>query len=195
MNFLAHIYLSFDDEEVLVGNFIGDFVKGQKMIENYPVRVQKGIRLHREIDFYTDTHPAMEETKRILRPYYGKFSGIVSDIYNDHLLAAAWNNYAGVDLQIFAYQKYAILKKYWDIVPIPFQDTLAQMIERNWLISYASLKGLSYAFKRTDERLKGVISLQDAIANLELHRLDLETNFDTFFPELVAFAKNKLPLL
>ena len=92
MNFLAHIYLSFENPKILVGNFIGDFVKGKKL-ELYGDEIQKGILLHREIDDYTDSHPIVLETKKRLRPNYHHYAPVISDVYYDHFLASLWSNY------------------------------------------------------------------------------------------------------
>ena len=67
MNFLAHIYLSDDDEQVMIGNFIADFVKGKKK-DDYPPAIKKGIELHRSIDDFTDHHPLVLRSKQRISP-------------------------------------------------------------------------------------------------------------------------------
>ena len=42
MNYLAHIYLSNDNKEITIGNFIADGIKGKKYTE-FPKEIQKGI--------------------------------------------------------------------------------------------------------------------------------------------------------
>ena len=79
MNFLAHIYLSGDSREILIGNFIGDYVKGKK-IAGYPEEVKRGIMLHRNIDSFTDTHTITRSSKKIIAGKYGLYAGIVVDI-------------------------------------------------------------------------------------------------------------------
>ncbi len=86
MNYLAHAYLSFGQDEVLVGNFIGDFVKG-KMMSTFPQEVQNGIRLHREIDKFTDTHPLVRAGQSYLRPLFRHYSTVITDIFFDYYLA------------------------------------------------------------------------------------------------------------
>ena len=69
MNFLAHIFLSGKDENLTIGNFIADSVKGKKYLK-YPAGIQKGIILHRAIDSYTDTHPVVRKsTSRLFKTY------------------------------------------------------------------------------------------------------------------------------
>ena len=69
MNFLAHIYLSGEDQELKIGNFIADSVKGKKFAQ-FPERIQQGITLHRKIDSYTDSHPIVRESVLRLFPKY-----------------------------------------------------------------------------------------------------------------------------
>ena len=87
MNYLAHIYLSGDDDEdLMIGNYIGDCVKGRR-ISDYPFRIQCGLLLHREIDSFTDTHPVYLQSKRRFMPVAGHYAGVVCDVVYDHFLA------------------------------------------------------------------------------------------------------------
>jgi acyl carrier protein phosphodiesterase len=43
--------LSGDDEQLLTGNFMGDFVKGA-LNDRFPSRIRQGITLHRRIDSF-----------------------------------------------------------------------------------------------------------------------------------------------
>ena len=108
MNYLAHLYLSGDSDEVLLGNFIGDYVKGQKYL-HYSDDVQKGILLHRAIDSYTDSHPLVKEVAGFFRPEYGRYAGIVTDVILDHFLACYWRDYSPYSLRQFAKHVHAVL--------------------------------------------------------------------------------------
>ena len=106
MNFLAHLYLSGEEEPVLLGNFMADFVKGNpeaRLRTILPPEVVasgifpeliRGIQLHRHIDHFTDTHPIVERTKARLRPEFRKYAGVISDMFYDHFLAAEWTAYS-----------------------------------------------------------------------------------------------------
>ncbi len=95
MNFLAHLYLSKKNKNILIGNFIADAVKGKKH-NLYSKEVQAGILLHREIDNYTDNHPIVRKSKRRLNKRYGHYNGVIIDILYDHFLAKNWNNYSEI---------------------------------------------------------------------------------------------------
>ncbi len=84
MNYLAHLYLSGKSEELLIGNFIADSVKGAE-IDKFSTEIKAGIVMHRLIDTYTDSHPIVSESKIRLREKYKKYSGVVVDIFYDHL--------------------------------------------------------------------------------------------------------------
>ena len=108
MNFLAHLYLSGNNKEVILGNFIADAVKG-KELNRYKEQVQVGIRLHRAIDTYTDKHPVVEKSKERLRGKYHKYAGVIVDMFYDHFLAANWNEYSNEPLNKFTSNAYRIL--------------------------------------------------------------------------------------
>jgi len=95
MNYLAHLYLSGTDEKTMVGNFIGDYVKGSDW-QKFPDDIKKGILLHRQIDTFTDAHAKFREAKILFRAEFGLYSGIVVDFLYDHYLAKNWNNYSSV---------------------------------------------------------------------------------------------------
>ena len=102
MNFLAHIYLSGEDEGITIGNFIADGIKGKKYL-SYPASIQKGILLHRGIDSFTDSHPTVRQSTARLHENYGHYSGVIVDILYDHFLAKNWEEYHEQDLACLLY--------------------------------------------------------------------------------------------
>src|SRR6266487_5277817 len=87
MNYLAHAYLSFGNNEILIGNMLSDFVKGKTKF-SFPLNIQKGIFLHRAIDSFTDIHPVTKHAKQVFKPVTGHYAGVFTDIVYDHFLAA-----------------------------------------------------------------------------------------------------------
>ncbi|MEO1010789.1 MAG: ACP phosphodiesterase, partial [Bacteroidota bacterium] len=116
MNFLAHIYLSFGNEGITLGNFIADRIKGNKY-DHLPQMVQKGIRLHREIDTYTDTHPIPRKSSKRLHKNYSHYSRVIVDIYYDHFLAKNWERYSDIPLPIFTDRFYDLLEDNYTLLP------------------------------------------------------------------------------
>src|SRR4051812_44429809 len=109
MNFLAHLYLSGDNDYVKLGNFIGDFVKGRNLNEQFPSGIARGIRLHRAIDEFTDSHPIVKKSKDRLRPAYRHYAPVIVDVFYDHFLARNWTRYSDTALADYAEQTYDLV--------------------------------------------------------------------------------------
>lgn len=194
MNYLAHIYLSGTDHELLLGNFIADAVKGRQA-ERYEPGVAKGIYLHRLIDTFTDTHPVVAETKARLRPKYRKFSPVVADMYFDHFLARNFEQYAREPLPDFVQRAYTLIGQHYGLLPAPVQHMFTYMRRQNWLESYAELEGIGQALAGMSRRTSFVSGMETAAGELE-EQYDLYlADFQAFFPELeryVAQVKQEL---
>lgn len=146
MNYLAHLYLSGENEKTLVGNFIGDYVKGKKF-QKFPENIQTGILLHRQIDTFTDSHPRFTDAKKLLRNEFGLYSGILVDFFYDHFLAANWNKYSNVTLRSFAKRTHAILLSNFTYLPHRVQGFLPFLIQNRRLESYATVPGILDSIK------------------------------------------------
>ena len=191
MNFLAHIYLSGEDEGVTIGNFIADGIKG-KRYEKYPTAIQKGILLHRRIDSYTDSHPTVRLSTKRLHKNYGHYSGVIVDILYDHFLAKNWNQYHDTPLEIYIEDFYELLRNSYEILPNRIKRMMPYMISDNWLLSYATVPGISRILNQMNVRTKGVSKMNFAVMELEEYYEEFEAEFTSFFAELIAFSKNKL---
>jgi acyl carrier protein phosphodiesterase len=189
MNFLAHIYLSGEDHELMIGNFIADFVKGNKK-NDYLDGIRKGIELHRAIDDYTDRHEMTGRSKNRLRPKYAKYAGVIVDLYYDHFLAADFSAYSKKPLQQFSEDTYRILKEHWDILPEPVHHFLPFMIERNWLLSYATIEGIGNTLKGLSKRVSFPNKMDESVHDLQEHYIEFETDFKEFFPQLAKFVSD-----
>ena len=147
MNYLAHIYFSGKNRKVAVGNFIGDFVKGNSY-DKYPLSFQEGILLHREIDQFTDTHPIFRESVDLIRPSFGRYSGIMVDMYYDYLLASDFERYSnGQNLGKFSRNFYLSALLYYRWLPKKVQGFIFHFIRTNRLEEYATYDGLEYSLK------------------------------------------------
>ncbi len=138
MNFLAHIYLSNDDPKIMVGNFIGDFVKGRNFSQQYEPAIAKGIELHRLIDDYTDRHPVVHQSKLKLREKYRHYAAVIVDIFYDHFLSKNWNDYHSIPLALFAQATYETIASHQSVLPITVKGMLPYMIKDKWLFNYGN---------------------------------------------------------
>ena len=194
MNFLAHIYLSGTDEELIIGNFIADSVKGRKYLE-YPEGIQKGILLHRAIDSYTDTHPIVRQSTSRLFKNYGHYNGVIVDILYDHFLAANWERYSEAPLDIFVSNFYKLLQSNFLVLPKNIQQFLPYMIKDNWLQSYESIEGIGRILSQMNERTNRRSKMNLAIVELEDHYQKFGEEFTAFFQELQEYVAEKLSTL
>ena len=190
MNFLAHIYLSFDDEEIALGNFIADSIRGNK-IDHLPSRIQKGVILHREIDTYTDSHPIPKISSKRLHKNYSHYSRVIVDIYYDHFLAKNWKHYSDTPLKIFVDNFYDLLEDNYTILPTDVQRMMPYMISDDWLYNYSKMEGIDRVLQGMDRRTKNRSKMNFAILDLEEHYSDFEREFTSFFNELITFSKQK----
>lgn len=190
MNYLAHLYLSFGDEETLVGNYIADAVKGRQ-IDQFQPGIKNGIILHRKIDEFTDNHPVVAQSKDRIRARYRKFSGVVVDMYYDHFLAADWNDYHDASLQQFTKNAYRTLFKYYLKMPAKMKRILPAMAIGNWLASYADVDNIGMALRGMSTRTNFDSGIENGRDELIKFYDDLRKDFQIFFPELIHFTKSE----
>jgi acyl carrier protein phosphodiesterase len=188
MNHLAHCFLSFGNEDLLLGNFIGDYIKGNQW-EKYPLGVQRGILLHRTIDSFTDSNPWTHQCSARIRPYSKRFSGSVVDILFDHLLTLNWERYSPKTLSEFAQETYTMLEHRRLEMPLDLQDRLPRMVAGNFLQGYGHREGLDFVFSRFMKRLSIPFDQAAMLDFFEAHIGAFENDFNQFFPELIEKAK------
>ncbi len=194
VNFLAHIYLSGADREVMIGNFIGDFVKGKDLEARFGSGISCGIRLHREIDFFTDRHPIVKQSKDRLREKYRHYAGVIVDIFYDHFLAKNWDAYSAQFLPDYAEECYATILSFEKILPEEVNYLLPFMIKGNWLVNYARLEGIHRALSGMARRSKFDSKMEEASIDLKRDYQAYENEFAEFFPLLIAYCSDWLAL-
>lgn len=184
MNFLAHAYLSGNNDQIRFGNLIADAVKGDSYTQ-FPVEIQKGILLHRFIDSFTDQHPIVEESKILLREKFHKYAPVVSDVYFDHFLAKNWHEFHHAPLENYAQETYRILEAYSAHTPSKSKLFIPWLIQQNWLVSYKTTDGISQILGRMSNRAKFVSNMELAGEELIARYGQYEDHFRRYFPELI----------
>ncbi len=193
MNYLAHLFLSGNDDETMVGNFIGDHVKGNDWV-HFPQKIANGILMHRQIDFFTDTHQMHREAKVFFRPEFGHYSGIVVDFLYDHFLATNWNAYSEITLRTFAKQSHAVLLKNFVHLPFRVQGFLPFLIQHRRLESYATTDGIIQALQIMS-KYSSLPAKNDFVKRtLQDNYEPLEANFKIFMAEIIRFITDKFGL-
>ncbi len=150
MNYLVHFFLAGDDDELRLGNLLGDYVKGRVGRFDYPGvtdRLRTGIQMHRTIDAFSDCHPAVHRSKRILSAEYGRLSGVIVDVFYDHVLARRWTEHHSRPLRDYTQEVYRTLKGNLHRLPAPVHPLITSMSRNDWLRGYASQRGIERALE------------------------------------------------
>ncbi|HSF52791.1 MAG TPA: ACP phosphodiesterase [Algoriphagus sp.] len=191
MNFLAHAYLSFGQEGILVGNFAADFVKGKDLFQ-YHGDVKVGILLHREIDMFTDSHPLVKAGQSYLRPKFRHYSTVITDIFFDYFLGKNWEKYSDIPLENFVNQTYKLMEAYLEELPESFGEMFYWMKSQNWLYHYREISGIQKALNGLTQRTIFDSKMNEATEVLLEKEAEFELIFFAFFRELETFAREKL---
>ncbi|GLR16183.1 acyl carrier protein phosphodiesterase [Portibacter lacus] len=184
MNFLAHIFLSYDNEELLLGNFMADFISN-KQVEKYSDEIKRGILLHRLIDTFTDNHPIVRQGTKRLRKKHGKYAPVVIDILYDNILAKNWHLYDDKSLEEFAQDSYLILYRRLPDMPDKLRKKVPLMVADNFLLKYRSKAGIERALASMDRRTKFPSDFKSAALQLDEEEELFTEEFNIFFPELI----------
>jgi len=187
MNFLAHLFLTHDDEGLSIGNFIGDYVRNSDL-ERYPETVQRGVWLHRRIDSYTDNHPSVRHSLRLLRPAHGKYAGVVWDVLSDALLSHNWDRFHPESLRNFTWHMYAMLERNLHLLPEGLRSRTPLMIADDWLMRYSQDEGISFTLSRLQRLASRPEFLEGGAGSLREHYTELEADFLAFFPDMVNYV-------
>jgi len=187
MNFLAHLFLSCENEDRMVGNFLADFLTNRE-VENYSEEIQKGIFLHRKIDSYTDNHPLVRQGTKRLHPRHHKYAAVIIDIFYDFLLANNWEKYSEQTLPEFTQSVYQNLEQKRDLMPSPLKKQLPRMIAKDWLAAYGTEEGLRFTFSRMKARTSRPQYFENAFESLIADYSFFDEEFQFFFPEVMKFV-------
>lgn len=193
MNYLAHAFFSGDDPQILVGNMIGDFVKGISALETFPETIKKGIEWHRALDDFTDNHIAVARAKNYFRPEYGLYSGAFVDVMLDHFLANDPRFFSTEkELLTFTQTVYQTLEKFKEILPNQYLQMLEYMERENWLYAVRTVKGLDEATQRLVRRMKYENNSSTAYQIIMRHYYELNQIYYDFVADVDNFVKIKL---
>lgn len=183
MNFLAHFLLSNQTPELVVGSFLGDFVRG-KRYQTYDSEIGQGILLHREIDRFTDAHPVFRQSKRRLVPQQGHYAGVVVDVFYDHLLARHWTSYSNEPRSVFAQRIYATLRDHYKQLPPLAQRVFGYMETQDWLTNYEHAEGIRRTLAGMQRRANFPNQMGQAMGSLTEDEPLYAREFKAFFPQL-----------
>lgn len=195
MNFLAHTFLSSDDDDIKIGNLMGDFIKGNLDNEQNSLineGIKNGIILHRAIDSFTDMHPVVRKSIQRLQPQYHKCAGIIVDVFYDHLLAKNFHHYSPISLPIYSQAFYRLIQERKNEMPVNIERLIHSMVTHDWFKGYATYEGIEWSLKGISQRLRFESGIENATEDLKRdYDLYLE-EFTVFFPELISYCQDIL---
>ncbi|MBA2354599.1 MAG: DUF479 domain-containing protein [Acidobacteria bacterium] len=189
MNYLVHFLMSGDDEELRLGNLLGDLVKGGVQRYRFPGvtdRMRTGIQLHRTIDSFSDRHPAVGRSKRLLAPRYGRLAGVIVDVFYDHVLARTWPCHSAQPLPDFTREVYGSFERHLTRLPTAIHPLARAMRRGDWLGGYAHIAGIDGALRGMAQRAPVAAGIGTAAEELVAHQAEFEAHFEEFLPDLRA---------
>jgi acyl carrier protein phosphodiesterase len=187
MNFLAHAYFANGDAHRIVGQFCGDFVRGSDL-SAYSSGIQRGIRMHRQIDAFTDRHPAVLGVRPLFKPPLRRLAGVITDVVYDHCLALNWSDYSQEDLGTYISNVNAALLEHKAIVPTRMQGFIDFIVKNQVLQANQDFAGVEVTLQRLSKRSKVFAALENSPSVAEKNMIALQQSFDEFFPQLCRYV-------
>lgn len=194
MNFLAHFHLAWPDEGLVAGGLEGDYLKGL-LRGQLPEHLERGVKLHRAIDAYTDGHPLILQLRRELPPNLRRYGGILIDLSFDHYLSLHWSRFSNIPLTDFNAQVYRILTTHESALSDGARGMTARLIEYDILNLYLDWETVPATAARIGQRFKRHNPFLDLDSELSPAKAAIERTFLNFYPQLEVFCKESIKRL
>ena len=190
MNYLAHTYLSGNNDNIKIGNFLGDWVKGSDYMK-YSEDIRTGITLHRNIDSFTDRHPIVRQSASRFRARYARYSGVIIDILYDHYLANNWKDFCDVPLREYVNRMHNVMLNNLELLPPRLKNYLPEFMNERWIERYATLEGIRDVLDTMSKRTSLPKETEFAIGVMEASYDDFRHEFYDFFGQIIEFVEAK----
>jgi len=194
MNYLAHTYLSGSNDNIKIGSFLGDWVKGSDYLK-YSEDIQTGILLHRNIDSFTDQHPIVRLSASRFQSRYSRYSGVIIDILYDHYLARNWKDFCDISLRDYVNRIHNLMLNNFEILPERLQNYLPGFMNERWIERYATLEGIRDVLDTMSKRTSLPKETEFAISVMEAFYRDFRHEFFDFFSQIIEFVESKFMIL
>ncbi|MCZ6724297.1 MAG: ACP phosphodiesterase [Gammaproteobacteria bacterium] len=190
MNYFAHLVLSQPTVESTVGNLLGDFARGIDQSTLSPA-VLAGLKNHRAVDRFTDSHPKVKAIKQYFSKKRRRFAGIALDVYFDHLLVNHWHKFDPRNLDDVIAEFYLRMEQGQTLMPgSEMRRVTSRMISHDWFGSYQDIDSVAEALDRIATRIRFPNSFDNAIEDLRRNEDMILNVFDQFFPQLKAHVES-----
>lgn len=193
MNLVAHQLLSFSQPMVQVGNHMGEIVKGRKL-DKFSPNIIKGIKLHRHIDFFTDSNDIVKKSTSRLHGDYGKYSPIIVDVFYDYFLIKNWDKFSNESFEDFKNRCYKLLLDHKEVYPAKLKHLTEAMVKYDWFQKYSTLEGIEETLKQMSVRTKFENNMDSAVKTLYIKEESFNKDFLSFFPKIMESCKEFLAI-
>ncbi len=192
MNYLAHLFLADNTDASRIGNLLGDFVRGpvEELAKVYPPELVRGIRMHRAVDQFTDSHTIFREARGLLDTKRKRFAGIIVDVFFDHFLCLRWDRYCAQPLEEFIEDVYRALDRHPEWRAGRLGTAYPVMRHENWLHAYASVEGVGLTLRRIATRSARIAAIIHGEDDLRNNYKAFEQMFHAYMPELLAYVED-----
>lgn len=194
MNYLVHLYLVGNDQELQLGSMMGDFVKGV-VPEQFPEKIRQGLQHHRKLDTFAHSSPHCRTSRQRLDGRFGHVRSVMVDIFYDHFLAIHWSDYHTLSLEDFAARFYQTLQTHAQWLPEELARIAPRMSDRNWLVAYRQKEVVERALQHLATRLSRPTPLGEGLAELECHEEGLYQDFAGFMEAAKELAHPGIVIL
>lgn len=183
MNYLAHLYLSGKNAQLLTGNFLGDSLRGAE-VQRLPEEIRDGVKLHYFIDQFTDSHPLFHRARRCFEKEFPYYNGVLVDIYFDHLLAEKFEQHTNEELKGFNDFALQILNENKSWFNYKAGMFYQYVLKYNIFVEYAQSNGIIHVLKGLTGRIKNREPLAESYPLFLENKELLDENFTQFWSEI-----------
>jgi acyl carrier protein phosphodiesterase len=190
MNYFAHLVLSQPTVESTVGNLLGDFARGidQSALDS---AVLAGLKNHRAVDRFTDSHPKVKALKQCFSQKRRRFAGIALDVYFDHLLVSYWQDFDHRNLDDVIAEFYLRMEQGQTLMPgSEMRRITSRMITHDWFGSYQDIDSVAEALDRIATRIRFPNAFDNAIEDILSNEDLIQSVFLQFYPELKVHVES-----
>jgi acyl carrier protein phosphodiesterase len=182
LNLLGHLYLSQNESaEARLFNLLGDRYKGNRF-EHLSAEAQKGIRMHREIDYFMDNHSAVSGLKSELSSHLPKVSGIALDIFFDYILASEWQRFHNSQLHFFL-EDFFLQLNHGVTIPEDYAPWIRNLHENQYIHRYSHFESVVAISQHLHRKLKFKTQIHSSPIIFPTFETKIREGFDEYITD------------